>query len=267
MAALIHKQFWILFMRQIVHYVRRHCTVRVRLAAENLQPIIADLPKARVQECRPFAQVGVDYAGPIMMRELNLRKSRECKVYMAVFVCLGVKAVHLELMSDLSTEAFLAAFDRFVSRRGLPSDVYSDCGTNFIGASKQLRKLINHPDNHEFLSSARACSWHFNPPSAPHFGGLWEAAVRSAKSLLTRTVSTHRLTLEEMCTVLCRVEAALNSRPLVPMSPDLYDLQCLTPGHFLVGEALLTVPEYDVQLQSVNLRQRWMLLHQCFQFF
>lgn len=267
LTALLHKQFWILSVRQVVHHVLRQCTVCVRLTASNPQPIMSDLPKPRVQQCRPFSQVGVDYAGPIVMREMRLRKSREYKAYIAVFICMSVKAVHLELVLDLSTDAFLAAFDRFVARRGLPSDLYSDCGTNFVGAAKQLRKFINHPDNQPILSTARACSWHFNPPSAPHFGGLWEAAVRSAKMLLTRVIGNQRLTLEEMTTVLCRVEAALNSRPLVPLSSDPHDLECLTPGHFLIGQPLLTVSDYDIPHQPVNLRNRWKLIQQCFQSF
>lgn len=97
---------------------------------------MADLPAARVQQCRPFARVCVDFAGPLQMRELKLRRSRTFKIYIAVFVCFTVKAVHLELVTELSTNAFMSAFDRFVARRGLPSDIYSDCGTNFVGANK-----------------------------------------------------------------------------------------------------------------------------------
>jgi hypothetical protein len=95
---------------------------------------MADLPASRVQQCRPFTRVGIDLAGPLQMRELGLRKSRIVKI--SVFVCFTVKAVHLEVVSDLSTNAFLAAFDRFVARRGWPINVYTDCGTNFIGANK-----------------------------------------------------------------------------------------------------------------------------------
>lgn len=93
-----------------------------------------------------------------------------------MFVCMSLKAVHLELVTNLSTDAFLAAFDRFVARRGIPAAVYSDCGTNFVGASKRLFDLVNDPKNREQLSSAIACSWHFNPPSAPHYDGLCEAS-------------------------------------------------------------------------------------------
>lgn len=89
----------------------------------------------------------------MQMRELKLRKSRNYKVYVAVFICLSVKAVHLELVLDLSTDAFIAAFDRFVARRGLPSDVYSDCGTNFISANRLLQALIQSPSPERGVSS------------------------------------------------------------------------------------------------------------------
>jgi len=80
---------------------------------------------------------------------------------------MSVKAVHLELVLDLTSEAFLAALDRFTARRGVPSDIYSDCGTNFVGASKELHKLVHLPSNQEMLVSKGMCRWHINPPSAP----------------------------------------------------------------------------------------------------
>lgn len=229
---------------------------------------MADLPSSRVHECRAFLRVGVDYAGPLQMRDIHLRKPRSYKVYLAIFVCFAVKAVHLELVSDLSTEAFLAAFDRFVARRGLPSDIYSDCGTNFVGAAKQLRQLVNSQASVDHIATqSHFCVWHFNPPGAPHFGGLWEAAVRSAKRLLFRVMGSHTFSYEEMSTVLCRVEAVLNSRPLAPLSTDPHDLDCLTPGHFLIGQPLLAVPprvNIDTGRTLVN---RWKLLDQCHQSF
>ncbi|XP_015373324.1 PREDICTED: uncharacterized protein LOC107168431 [Diuraphis noxia] len=138
---------------------------------------------------------------------------------------MTVKAVHLELVSNLSTEAFLAAFNRFVARRGLPVSVYSDCGTNFVGASKKLFDLANNPKTQEQLSSTFTCDWQFNPSSAPHFGGILEAAVRSTKRLLVRVVGNQVLILEELSTELCRKESALKSRPLTPSSNDPNDLE------------------------------------------
>lgn len=268
MTALISREFWIVAIKSILHRVTRTCPVCVRFDAKPPQPIMADLPSARVQQSRPFARVGVDYAGPIQMREVRLRKSRVYKVYIAVFVCFSVKAVHLELVTELSTEAFLAAFDRFVARRGLPSDIFSDCGTNFIGADKALKQLINSPDGQDVIAQARSvCRWHFNPPSAPHFGGLWEAAVRSAKRLLIRTMGTHVLTYEEFTTLLTRVEAVLNSRPLTPLTTDPADLDYLSPGHFLIGQPLLAVPPRVSFDSRINLTQRWKLLDQYHQSF
>lgn len=268
MAALISRQYWIVSLRSVLHRVFSRCTVCVRLSAKPVQPLMADLPAARVQQCRPFARVGVDFAGPLQMRELSLRKSRIFKVYIAVFVCFTVKAVHLEVVSDLSTDAFLSAFDRFVARRGLPSDVFSDCGTNFVGANRQLHALINGPNGQVAIANSRAaCEWHFNPPSAPHFGGLWEAAVRSAKRLMTRVIGIHVFTYEEFATVLTRIEAVLNSRPLTPVSTDPRDLECLTPGHFLIGQPLLAVPPRSTLDANRNTRDRWKLLDQCHQAF
>lgn len=133
------------------------------------------------------------------------------KIYIAVFVCFTTKAVLLEMVTELSTDAFLAAFDRFVAHRGLPADKYSDCGTNFVGADKQLRALIQSTEDQTTVANFRAIrTWHFNPRRAPHFGGLWEeAAVRSTKRLLIRVIGTHVFTYEEFTTVLTRIEAVL----------------------------------------------------------
>lgn len=268
MSALISRQYWIVSLRSVLHEILSRCTVCVRLSAKAIQPLMADLPAARVQQSRPFTRVGVDYAGPLQLRELRLRKSRVVKIYIAVFVCFAIKAVHLEVVSDLSTEAFLAAFDRFVARRGLPTDIYSDCGTNFVGADKQLHALINGPVGQEAIANSRAtCEWHFNPPSAPHFGGLWEAAVQSTKRLLVRVIGTHIFTYEEFATILARVEAVLNSRPLTPATNDPHDLECLTPGHFLIGQPLLAVPPRSLPEDTRNLVNRWKLLDQCHQAF
>jgi len=266
-SALICRQFWIVGERQVIRKAISECTRCVRLAAHNPQPIMSDLPDCRVQPCSPFSRVGIDYAGPLIMRETSLRKARQYKVYISVFVCMSVKAVHLELVSDLTSEAFLAAFNRFVARRGLPSSVYSDCGTNFVGASKKLFDLVNNPKIQEQLSSKFVCEWHFNPPSAPHFGGLWEAAVRSTKSLLVRVLGNQVLSLEEFSTVLCRIESVLNSRPLTASSNDPNDLECLTPGHFLIGRPLCAVPEEEVLDSSLGLKNRWKLLQQLSQSF
>lgn len=267
-SSLISRQYWIMSIKSVLHKVARTCSVCMRFDARPPQPVMADLPPSRVQQCRPFSRVGVDFAGPLNMRELRLRKSRTYKVYIAVFICFVIKAVHLEVVTSLSTEAFLAAFDRFAARRGLPLEVFSDCGTNFVGADRQLQRLINSEDAQKALPASQPlCQWKFNPPSAPHFGGLWEAAVRSTKRLLIRTMGTHTFSYEELTTVLTRIEAVLNSRPLTPLSNDPHDLDYISPGHFLIGQPLLALPPRVSIDSTVNLTQRWKLLDQCHQVF
>ncbi|XP_026819102.1 uncharacterized protein LOC113557746 [Rhopalosiphum maidis] len=265
--ALLGRQYWIMSVGILIRTVISHCTRCVRLSAANPQPVMADLPRSRVTECRPFSRVGIDYAGPLLMKEHRLRKARQYKIYVAVFVCFAVKAEHLEVVSDLSTNAFIAALNRFVARRGLPTDIYSNCGTNFLGAAAQLKNLINRRDNQGQLSASIQSVWHFNPPGAPHFGGQWEAAVRSAKTLLIRIMGEHTITLEEFTTILCDVEAILNSRPLTPSSTDPNEIDYLSPGHFLIGQPLLAPPEENIPPTQYSLHNRWKLLNQCAQAF
>lgn len=151
-------------------------------------------------------------------------------------MCFVTKAVHLELVSDLTTEAFLAALRRFFARRGLSKTIYSDNGTTFQGAKSELARFLKDQSS-EFISelSNQFVDWVFiPPPRAPHFGGLWEAGVKSVKHHLKRVIGETSLTFEQFTTVLCQVEACLNSRPLSPLSSHPSDLQPLTPAHFLV---------------------------------
>jgi len=180
---------------------------------------------------------------------------------------MAVKAVHLEIVTDLSTESFIAAMDRFTSRRGIPANIYTDCGTNYVGAAKQIKALLQTDDARQAVSSRVRCEWHFNPPAAPHFGGLWEAAIKSTKTHLKKVVGAQVYTLEEMSTLVIRIEGVLNSRPLQPLSSDPNDLDALTPGHFLIGQPLLALPEENVMNVAINRLRRWQLIRQALQSF
>lgn len=133
-SSLIAEHYWIFGSRSAIRHVVFRCIVCTRHRAAPSLPIMAQLPPFRVRPSRPFSHIGVDFAGPIMTKEGKRRNARQSNTYFAVFVCMAVNAIHLEIVSDLSTEAFIAALNRFVSRRGIPSDIYSDCGTNFVGA-------------------------------------------------------------------------------------------------------------------------------------
>lgn len=265
------QKFWIISARSVIRNRLRQCIPCFQSKPKAMQPTMGDLPRPRLMGTKAFAQVGVDFAGPFLVKSALLRRVQTTKGYLCIFVCMATRAVHLELVSDLSTALFLAALHRFVSRRGRCTDIYSDCGTNFVGAKNYLNevnKLLSSADFANGVSNAHI-RWHLNPPAAPHMGGLWEAAVKSAKTLLYRTIKEQVLTYEELNTVFHRVEAILNSRPLGAMSSDPNDLQPLTAGHFLTMDSLVTVPAPDSfqTAPRLNLHQRWTLVQRIQQHF
>jgi hypothetical protein len=186
---------------------------------------------------------------------------------------MTTKAVHIELVSDLTTDAFLATLKRFIARRGIVTDLFSDNGTNFVGANNELHnleQLFKNQINREKIVNTLAndqITWHFIPPRAPHFGGLWEASVKSLKNHLKRVIGDAHLTFEAFSTVLTQIEAILNSRPLTPMSNDPNDLSCLTAGHFLIGDSMTSFPHPDLQEVPSNRLTQWQRIEQLRQHF
>ncbi|XP_033225954.1 uncharacterized protein LOC117178640 [Belonocnema kinseyi] len=176
---------------------------------------------------------------------------------------MGTKAVHLELVSDLTTEAFIVCLKRLFSRRGISKTIHSDNATNFVGASRELmelNKLFQSAEHNEMVQKFLAnqtVTWKFIPPRSPHFGGLWEAAVKSFKHHLVRTVEDTLLTFEQLETCVIEIEAILNSRPISPMSPDPHDLQPLTPAHFLIGGPLTSFPQMNLTETTSNRISAW----------
>jgi len=198
----------------MIHSVISHCTRCVRLRTSIPGPVIADLPETRVVQCHQFSHVGLDYAGPISMRENQLRKSRTYKANIAVLECQVPRRFTWNLCQicqpQLSSQLLVGL--SLGNWHGVPTTVHSNCGTNFFSADRQLHQLVNSLSAQSTITSAKSyCEWKFNPPSALHFDGLWEATVRSAKRLLVRIVGAHNFTYEEFTTVLCRVEVMLNS--------------------------------------------------------
>ncbi|XP_059062976.1 uncharacterized protein LOC131855693 [Achroia grisella] len=157
----------------------------------------------------------------------------------------NVKAVHIELVTDLSKEGYMSALNRFVARRGKPQSILSDNGTNFVGACNELQTFLQKSDI-SYEVTQQGIEFAFAPPYSPHFNGIAEAAVRSTKHHLRRLLQVAHFTYEEMATCLTQIEAVLNSRPLTPISSDPLDLTALTPSHFLIGRPLMSVPHPQV---------------------
>lgn len=223
---------------------------------KSTQSRMGNLPTERLQSGPPFNVSGVDYAGPFMLKDRKDREAKISKCYACLFVCFTIKAVHLELMSDLTKEAFISALRRFTARRGKPSKIFSDNGTNFVGAKSELDQIGKFLlDNASELTDSvtrDGIEWEFIPPSSPHFDGLWEAGVKSMKHHLRRVVGVSYFTQEEFNTLLRQVEAILNSRPLYPLPSSPDDLSPLTPAHFLIGRSLIAVPDEDFRHIPVN---------------
>ncbi|KXJ74867.1 hypothetical protein RP20_CCG012791 [Aedes albopictus] len=141
------------------------------------------------------------------------------------------------------------ALDRFVWRRNKPQHLYSDNGTNFVGAKNSLHKVYQMlqpgPESDQIRKrlAEDSIQWHLIPPRAPNFGGLWEAAVKVAKIHLVRQLGSSLLSFEELTTVLVKIEGCMNSRPLLPLSSDPNDLGALTPAHFLVRNMIRPLPK------------------------
>ncbi|XP_065072720.1 uncharacterized protein LOC135697066 [Ochlerotatus camptorhynchus] len=245
----VRETFWVPHGRKLARNTIWKCVPCHKNAPNRgmLQQIMGQLPETRVTPAPPFFHCA-------------LRRANH--------------AVHLEAVSKLSTKAFLAAMRRFVARRGHCGHMYSDNGTNFVGADNEMRywyRKISSSDHNNRVADFLAMGgtqWHFNPPGSPHMGGLWEAAIKSAKHHLNIVTQKARLTFEEFGTLLAEIESILNSRPISPASNDPNDLQPLTPGHFLIGRPLTAINEqdylpspdepYDVRFRYVNeLRQHF----------
>ena len=254
--ATIRQRFWPLRGRQLVRKVVRKCVTCFRCKPELAQQIMAPLPAVRITPARPFLYSGLDYCGPFFVRPLSGRGS-SVKIYVGLFVCLVVKAVHLEVVADLSSVACINAVKRFVARRGRVLELHCDNATAFVGADRELRTMRK-----EFLGQFRTADWqgycvdsgikfYHIPARSPHFGGIWEAGIKSFKFHFRRIMGNRSFTMDQLQTVVAQIESVLNSRPISPLSDSPDDYSALTPGHFLVGEPLIAIPEPDLtSLQS-----------------
>ncbi|XP_057656784.1 uncharacterized protein LOC130894180 [Diorhabda carinulata] len=267
----IRETYWPVAARNLARSIIHKCIQCYRLKPKSVQPIMGNLPSDRFLSGFPFQITGTDYAGPFHVLNKRGRGSKIMKGYVCLFICLATKSIHLEFVSSLSTDDFLLALKRFISRRGKPSQIYSDHGTNFIGANRNLKELYDFLSQNECLISDsmnnQGIRWNFNPVQAPYFGGLWEAGVKAMKYHLKRVSGKSNFTVEEFTTLLCQIEAILNSRPLCPLSTNPLDPSPLTPAHFIIGRPLTSILEPVMILEKESRLSRYQKIENARQHF
>lgn len=252
----IRQNYWPIKGKNLAKSTVNNCLKCFRFKAKSSQPLMGQLPTNRTHLEFPFLHSSVDYAGPVLIAD---RKGRGCKLlksYICIFVCQAVKAVHIELVTDLTKEAYMAALNRFIARRGKPRSISSDNGTNFVGASNEIVKFLQTSKIASEMAQ-EGIDFVFAPAYSPHFNGIAEAAVKSTKYHLRRLMQLTHFTFEEMCTCLTQIEAILNSRPLTPLSSDPLDFSALTPAHFLIGRSLTSVPHPPIVGVDISRLQRY----------
>jgi hypothetical protein len=254
--AALRERYWIIHGNSTVRRVLSSCFSCKRRQAKVGEQKMADLPHDRVNpSAPPFTCVGVDYFGPFIVRE----KRSMVKRYGVIFTCLAVRAIHLEIARTLDTDSFIMALRRFISRRGQVKEIRSDNGTNLVGGEKEIRQSIqewNQQQIHNFLLQ-REIKWTFNPPTGSHHGGVWERCIRTVRKILRALVKQQTLNDEALATLMCEVEAIVNSRPLTAVSSDPKDMEPLTPNHLLLLRGQPSLPPGLFSKDDLYSRKRW----------
>ena len=226
--------YYIIGLRQVCQSVIRDCAKCRRVRGVPLGQKMADLPEVRVEESSPFEHCGLDCFGPFVVQDGR----KQVKRYGLMCTCLASRAVHIETLDDLSTDAFLSALRNIIAIRGTVRSIYCDRGTNFVGGDRELKKALSEMPEGELQRALLQyrCDFHFNPAYASHMSGAWERQIRSARSILCGLIAKgrERLSTSTLRTLFYEVSAIINSRPLSADAIDSPDvLAPLTPNHLV----------------------------------
>ncbi|XP_055612846.1 uncharacterized protein LOC129759421 [Uranotaenia lowii] len=227
-------------LRRVCDKVRRNCQTCKNAMAKPNPPFMADLPPARLAAyCRPFSYSGIDYFGPLQV----VVGRRVEKRWGVLITCLVVRAVHVEIAHTLTSSSCIMALQNFIARRGAPLEIFSDRGTNFVGANRELNEALGKLDQDKIIQEivSSKIKWSFLLPCSPHMGGSWE-----------------RLPTDEVLrNALSEIELIINSRPLTYLPIENADTEALTPNHFLVGSSSGSKPIVPYDDSSALLKNTW----------
>lgn len=240
--SLVHetrKRFWIIGVRSMAKLLTRRCVTCRKLRKKPLEQLMGQIPNLRVATgCPTFTNTALDMFGPVHIR-LNRKTLTEAQVI--IFTCMTTRAVHLELVTDRSSDTFLMAFRRFASLRGHPNTCWSDCGTNFIGAQEYLNEIKKSWDIEQIkdtLTEEFNCDvkWEWNVPTASHQNGVVESLIKSVRQALNATCKDQAYTEEQWRTFLAEVSYIINGHPLYPSSENIWESPPVTPNDILLGQ-------------------------------
>ncbi|XP_030841811.1 uncharacterized protein LOC115924133 [Strongylocentrotus purpuratus] len=256
----LRQKYWIVGAGVLIKAVIRKCIVCRKYQAKTSTQKMADLPSCRIEACEPpFTHTGMDYFGPFEIKHGRSVKKR----YGVVFTCMSCRAVHIEVAGSLDTSSCINAMRRFVSRRGPVKALYSDNGTNFVGACSELKQALKEWRKEEIMhfTAVPGIQWNFNPPAASHYGGVWERQIRTIRKILHAVLHEQHLKSsqsdEQLQTLMCEIEAIINSRPLTRASEDPNDLNIITPNHLLQFKTTSSPPPGRFTDKDLYSSKRW----------
>ncbi|KAL7877241.1 hypothetical protein SRHO_G00038840 [Serrasalmus rhombeus] len=247
--------FWILGCSHAVSSCINKCVKCRRFRRSTENQLMADLPRDRMEETPPFTYCGIDCFGPFYVKDGR----KESKRYGLLFTCLCSRAVHIELLEEMTTDFFIIALRAFIAIRGNVRQLRCDQGTNFVGARREFIEALKEMDQERL--KILGCEFFMNPPSASHMGGAWERQIWTIRSVLTSILdqSSNRLDTSSLRTYFYEVMAIINSRPLTahllndPMGP-----QPLSPNHILtMKSSIILPPPGKFEREDLYLRKRW----------
>ncbi|XP_058826816.1 uncharacterized protein LOC131686839 [Topomyia yanbarensis] len=252
----VRTKYYVPSLRSVYRRVRRscqHCKIKDALPQP---PIMGNLPPMRLKAfSRPFSYIGIDYFGPMQV-VLGRRVEKRWGV---LITCMTTRAIHLELAHSLTTDSCILALRNFIARRGMPIEIISDRGTNFIGASRVLKEALKNIDQEKLMKHFVSVDtkWSFNPPASPHFGGCWERLIQSVKKALDEIKQKRLPTDELLRNMLAEIEMIINSRPLTELPLEEEISEPLTPNHLLLGSSNGSKPPITFDDSGAALNRTW----------
>ena len=239
--------YWIPAGRQHVKKAISHCVTCKKISGLPYDiPDPPPLPKSRLQQAEPFTVTGVDFTGALHIREAGVQR----KVYICLFTCATTRAIHLEVVTDLSVQTFLLAYRRFAARKSVPQQMISDNASTYLSAAEELTELFQSQSLKESLSK-QGVNWQFIPKRAPWYGGFWERLIGLTKTTLKKVLGRASVNLTTLQTIIVEIEAILNDRPLTHVSSDVTDEEPLTPAHLLYGRRITALPHIRVEQDDI----------------